>query len=142
MVILFDCDSPVCKTEEHSKLNYNKTDFLENPNWLKKIISNTKHCLERLLNRLMIEITRRQISPKININWRRLWARQDNAWKDLYTGGWMKCQWDGFPRESEFTEEEYRQDKALAWKADKKANEEDENKKYTLCDKNIEVNSN
>ena len=44
--------------------NDKKTDFLENPNWLKKIKDKTRHCLERLINRWVNEITIWQISPK------------------------------------------------------------------------------
>ena len=46
----------------------NKKDFLEKTNWLKKIVGKTRHCWERLINRLMNKITIRQISSKIQID--------------------------------------------------------------------------
>ena len=65
--------------------NDNKTDFLENPNWLKKVKDKTRHCLERLISMWINKMTKRQISPKIQIDWRRIWERQ--AWE---TGWWIR----------------------------------------------------
>ena len=54
--------------KEANERNDKKTDFLGNPNWLKKIIGNTRHCLERLIIMIMNKIPTRQISPEIQID--------------------------------------------------------------------------
>ena len=46
----------------------NRPDFPKNPNLLKEIAGKTKHCLDRLINMLMISMTIWQISLKIKID--------------------------------------------------------------------------
>ena len=57
--------------KEADETNDNTTDFPDNPNWLKKIIGKTKHCLDELIKMLMKQILIRQIFPQIQIEWRR-----------------------------------------------------------------------
>ena len=71
----------------------------------------------------MNQLTVRQISPKIQSDWRRLQARQETVWKDWLTGWWIKSHKDRFPRRSKLTEEEYRKDKRLSGKTDYTADE-------------------
>ena len=53
--------------KEANERNDKKTDFLENPNWLKKIIGNKRQCHERLIIMIVNKIPSRQISPEIQI---------------------------------------------------------------------------
>ena len=95
-----------------------QTDFPENPNWLKKIIGKTRHCQEKLINKLINKITISQISTQIRIDWRTLYAKQDTVWEDWLSGWSIRCQQDRIPKKSKFTEDNYRKDKTLPRETD------------------------